>query len=260
MWFQWYLSLLPLLWFGLPYSHWIKVQNCNGISRQIGPSSIVKSVVIYEANFKPNSFLLVNVTEPCEPTVKSVWATLSLWRFSFFVLRTAYDNGKSQFRCEVDMCMCTSSTQHAACSQLPNRFDSQSSARLIQSLNSALTSACCFPKSSQSSQISHFIPEEALTREREPLTVARESSRHSVLMGQDQRLIRFVQTSSACFSQRGEIWGQSQSCCLKWNWDVVCWSFYNLKANCVVRLLLLLSLMRIHVDICCVTSQRLCHI
>lgn len=168
-------------------------------------------------------------------------------------------------RCEVNVCMCMSSMQHAACSQRPSGFDSlssstQSSARLIQSLNSALTSACCFPKSSQSSQISHFIPEEALTRERETLTNARESSRHSVLMGQDQRLIRFVQTSSECFSQRGEIWGQSQSCCLKWNWDVVCWSFYNLKANCVVRLLLLLSLMRIHVDICCVTSQILCHI
>lgn len=77
-----------------------------------------------------------------------------------------------------------------------------SSVRLIQSLNSALTSACCFPKSSQSSQISHFIPEEALTSEREYLTDARESSQYSVLMGRDQRIIRFVQMS---FSQREEI-------------------------------------------------------
>lgn len=34
---------------------------------------------------------------------------------------------------------------------------------------------------------------------------ARERSRDSVLMGLDQRLIRFVQTSSQCFSQSGEI-------------------------------------------------------
>ncbi len=274
MWFQWYLSLLPLLWFGLPYSHWIKVQNCNGISRQIGPSSIVKSVVIYEANFKPNSFLLVNVTEPCEQHVNPLWnlygQLFHFGDFHFFVLRTAYDNGKSQFRCEVDVCMCTRSMQHAP--------------RSMQHVLSSPIGLIHFPPS-HNPQRDSFNPWTLLwpllvvfpkvlkvlrylisyQRRRWPeneslLTVARESSRHSALMGQDQRLIRFVQTNSACFSQRGEIWGQSQSCCLKWNWDVVCWSFYNLKTNCVVRLLLLLSLMRIHVDICCVTSRRLCHI
>jgi len=116
-------------------------------------------------------------------------------------------NGKSQFRCEVNVCMYVH-VLHAVCSVyilrapvgLP-RFPPahNSSVRLIQSLNSALTSACCFLKSSQSSQISHFIPEEALTSEREYLTDARESSQHSVLMGRDQGLIRFVQTSLELF-------------------------------------------------------------
>lgn len=154
------------------------------------------------------------------------------------------------------VCMCPPCSMHCVYSQSPSGFAllsscTQSSVRLIQSLNSALTSACCFPKSSQSSQISPFIPEEALTSEQGSLTDARASGQHSVLMGQHQRLIRFVQTSLECFSQRGEIRGQSQPCCLKWNWDVVCWSFYNISP-CVVRLLLLLPLMRIHVDICCV--------
>lgn len=131
--------------------------------------------------------------------------------------------------------MCTFSMQYALCIFLEPQWLSsctQTSVRLIQSLNSALTSACCFPKSSQSSQISHFIPEEALTSEQESLTDARASGQHSVLMGQDQRLIRFVQTGLECFSQRGEIRGQSQPCCLKWNWDVVCWSFYNIGYLC----------------------------
>lgn len=108
------------------------------------------------------------------------------------------------------VCVRSPCSMHCVYSQSPSGFASlssctQTSVRLIQSLNSALTSACCFPKSSQSSQISHFISEEALTSEQESLTDARASGQHSVLMGQDQRLIRFVQTGLECFSQKGEI-------------------------------------------------------